>query len=124
MKPKLRLSRIPHPRWPRRGASVLQQTDVTDAATDAALPAPGGVLRVFRGAALAAIAAVITAASAASFAESYREIGPRPEGKHKSGRALYSLDRVNNDGNYEPGNVRWATSAEQSQNQRKRRKAA
>ena len=55
------------------------------------------------------------------FAEDiYREIGPKPEGVDKNGRALYSLDRwPDNDGNYEPGNVRWATQAEQVQNQRK-----
>lgn len=34
-------------------------------------------------------------------------IGPRPAGK-------YSLHRINNDGNYEPGNVKWATDEEQS----------
>ncbi len=49
-----------------------------------------------------------------------REIGPRPEGVDESGRVLYSLDRwPDNDGNYEPGNVRWATQSEQVLNQRK-----
>jgi hypothetical protein len=28
----------------------------------------------------------------------------------------YTLDRINNDGNYEPGNVRWATRITQNQN--------
>lgn len=41
------------------------------------------------------------------------EIGPRPKGKGKGGRALYSIDRKDNDVGYQPGNVRWATSAEQ-----------
>ena len=45
--------------------------------------------------------------------------GPRPEGVQKSGRVLYSIDREDNDGNYEPGNVCWSTSAEQVRNQRK-----
>lgn len=37
-------------------------------------------------------------------------LGPRPIGA--------SLDRIKADGNYEPGNVRWATSAEQVANRR------
>lgn len=43
-------------------------------------------------------------------------IGPRPEGKHPSGKPLHTLDRIDNDGHYEPGNVRWATATEQQAN--------
>lgn len=38
-------------------------------------------------------------------------LGARPSPQH-------SLDRIDNDGNYEPGNVRWADKTEQSRNRR------
>ena len=47
------------------------------------------------------------------------EIGPRPAGVGPTGRVLYSFDRKDNDGNYEPGNICWSTQAEQIRNQRK-----
>lgn len=49
-----------------------------------------------------------------------RDVGDRPEGVNPGGRAKYSLDRIDNEGNYEPGNVRWATSSEQILNSRPR----
>lgn len=46
-----------------------------------------------------------------SFETFLRDVGHRPSAKH-------SLDRINNDGDYEPGNVRWATCKEQRDNTR------
>jgi hypothetical protein len=39
------------------------------------------------------------------------DMGNRPDNKH-------TLDRINNDGNYEPGNCRWVTSKIQNLNKR------
>jgi hypothetical protein len=38
-----------------------------------------------------------------------RDVGPRPTPQH-------TLDRIDNNGHYEPGNVRWATAKEQFEN--------
>jgi hypothetical protein len=46
------------------------------------------------------------------------DVGERPEGKLLSGHTAYTLDRENNNGNYEPGNVRWADHTTQRHNQR------
>ena len=48
-----------------------------------------------------------------SFEEFLKDVGPRPSPE-------YSLDRINPDGNYEPGNVRWATPVEQLENRKAR----
>lgn len=50
----------------------------------------------------------------ADFGSFVRDVGPKPSPVH-------SLDRIDNDRGYEPGNCRWATRSEQSRNTRRNR---
>jgi hypothetical protein len=52
-----------------------------------------------------------------------KNLGHRPEGRLPGGQPVYTLDRIDNDGNYEPGNVQWSDRIQQARNRRFPREA-
>jgi hypothetical protein len=50
------------------------------------------------------------------FAAFIEDVGDRPGGKYPSGYPEYTLDRIDNDGNYCPENCKWSTVVDQQAN--------
>ncbi len=46
------------------------------------------------------------------------DMGPRPVGTHASGSAMFTVERKDVNGDYEPSNCIWATTSEQGLNRR------